>query len=333
MREDKDEPHFGAWWELYIFTVFRRLGYTIEIHPELARREKDDKDNRPDFLVNRGPASMYVEATVVMNTDSPNSDAFDWVCDCINDAENPNFMVDPEIVRYGKQRPSRRKIIDPLENWLATLDADQALADMYAGRELPRKELPAGDWIVDYAAHPVLPDCRGMPGRRIGIYPTRPAAFGNDSKKLLKKLKQKGSKYSKLEKPLDKPLVVAMMTCNSVFEFDLKSTLFGDVNLVVPRNPAEPVRYEHKFNGYWRPGPDPRGTRMSAVLFGDTMRPWVVADRLPELWLNPWATNPLHHTEPFATATVDQHVNLLRTSASITPAELFDLPPAWPNNA
>jgi hypothetical protein len=145
-------------------------------------------------------------------------------------------------------------------------------------------------------------------------------------------LSKKGSKYSKLEKPLDKPLVVAMTTWNSVFELDLRNTLFGSVDLIVPRNPAEPVRYEHKLNGYWRPGSDPRGTRMSAVLFGDTMRAWLAADRLPELWLNPWATNPLHRPEPFATVTLDQGGNLVRTPPSTTAAELFDLAPEWPNS-
>jgi hypothetical protein len=67
----------------------------------------------------------------------------------------------------------------------------------------------------------------------ICIWLTRPAALGNDGKKLMKKLKQKGSKYSKLEKPLDKPLVVAMIAWYSVFELDLKNTLFGSVDLVV----------------------------------------------------------------------------------------------------
>jgi hypothetical protein len=57
-----------------------------------------------------------------------------------------------------------------------------------------------------------------MHGRLIGIYPTRLAAFGNDAKKLRKWLNKKGSKYNRLDKPLDKPLVVAMMTWNSVFD-------------------------------------------------------------------------------------------------------------------
>jgi hypothetical protein len=49
---------------------------------------------------------------------------------------------------------------------------------------------------------------------------------------------------------------------------------------------------------------------MSAALFGDTLRAWSVADRLPELWLNPWAKSLLHQSEPFPTATTEDGVNL-----------------------
>jgi hypothetical protein len=331
LQDPKVEQHLAAWWELYVFTLFHRLGYEVEVHPELPGRETDDPDKRPDFLVTRGSFSMYVEATLVFNDDSPNSDALNWVCDCINDAKNPDFMVDPEIVRYGTQRPAARKIIGPLEQWLASLNADRALDDLYAGRDLPRREIPADDWIVEYRAHPVQRDRRGTNSRLIGIYPTRPAAFGNDSLRLRKKLKTKGSKYNKLDKPLDKPLVVAMTTWNLVFLDDLKGTLFGFDHLIIPRDPTKPVRRERKLDGYWRPGSDPRGTRMSAVLFGETMRAWSVADRLPDLWINPWATNPLPRSEPFATVVLNGDGKLVPTAASTTGAEVFDLTPGWPN--
>jgi hypothetical protein len=122
-----------------------------------------------------------------------------------------------------------------------------------------------------------------------------------------------------------------MMTWNSVFELDLKKTLYGSVDLVVPRNPAKPATFQGKLDGYWRPGSNPRGTRMSAVLFGDTMRAWAVADRLPEWWINPWSTRPLPRPDPFATVTVDNDGNLVRTNASTTGADLFGLSPRWPN--
>lgn len=81
LRDDDERQHLPAWWELYTFTLFDRLGYRVEVHPEL-----EGSPTRPDFLVTRGPVSMYVEAAVVFNG-LENSDAWNWVCDRVNDAK------------------------------------------------------------------------------------------------------------------------------------------------------------------------------------------------------------------------------------------------------
>jgi hypothetical protein len=326
LRDDDQRQHLPAWWELYIFTLFDRLGYTVEVHPELPGSSKN-----PDFLVTHGPIGIYVEAAVVFNDDLP-SDAWNWVCDCVNEAKNPDFMVDLEFPTAGKHRPAKQKIIDPLEKWLATLDADQVLADYDAGRPLPHKQLPAGDWVLDYSAVPVIPERRRIvDGRMIAIYPIRPADFARDVEQLGKTLNKKGSKYSERAKPLDKSLVVAIATWNHVDEFELTQTLFGSVHIEVTSGPSPvPPRSFRKPDGYWRPGADPRGSRISALLFGDNMRAWSVASGLPDLWINPWPLNPAPPIAPFATIEVGGGGDFVRTDATTTAADLFGLSPEWP---
>jgi hypothetical protein len=289
------------------------------------------KEDRPDFLVTKGPTSMYVEAAVVFNG-YRDSDAWNWLCDRINDAKNPDFLVNVEIPVEGKRRPSARKIIDPLENWLATLDGDRVLADEEAGRLYPRIQLSAGDWVIDYTAVPVRPDQRGLSGRRIGAYPIRPIDFARDVKQLRKTLKEKGSKYSKPGNPLDKPLIVAIATWNGIDGSELTNALFGSDRLEIPRNLQGAIRRYRKRDGYWRRGAEPRGARVSGVLFGDTMRAWRVASKLPELWINPWPLNPLPGVSPFGTVAVDDDGRFVRADASTTAAELFDLSPQWPHS-
>jgi hypothetical protein len=310
LRDDDERQHLPAWWELYTFTLFNHFEYEIEVHPELPR--STDKKDRPDFLITKGAISMYVEAAVVFNDDLK-SDAWNWVCDCVNDAKNPDFMVDLEIPTQGKRRPKAEDIQGPLEDWLATLDANRVLADQDAGRPLPHTQLPARDWVLNYTAAPVSPDRRGIHGRLIGIYPIQSIDFRRDVKRLRKTLKDKGSKYSKLDKPLDKPLIMAITSWNSLDESDVMETFFA------PRR------------GYWRAGAEPRGTRISGVLFAETMRAWSVASRLPELWINPRPLNPMPPLPPFATVVVDDDGKLARTHASSAAAELFDLSPEWPN--
>lgn len=321
LRKDDARQHLPAWWELYVFTLFDRLGYDIEVHPGLP-----GSNNKPDFLVTKGPSSMYVEAAVVFNGDL-DPDAWNWVCDCVNDAKNPDFMIDLEIPTQGKQRPPARNIIAPLEKWLASLDADRVIAEQTAGHPLPHTQLATGDWVLDYTAVPVRPDRRGTPRRLIAIYPTKPAQFSKDVEQLQKTLNKKGGKYN----TPDKPLVVAITTWNLLDEYELREALFGSIKRAVPRDHLDAAHFVHTPDGYWRSGTDPRGSRISAVLFGDAMRAWLVATKLPELWINPWAVNPMPSLPPLATVAIGDDGKLARTDASTTATSVFGLPPNWPN--
>ena len=64
---DSDQgQHLGAWWELYTYSLYRCLGYSIEIHPKL-----DGVDTTPDFLATRDTRSFYVECAVASTSDGP----------------------------------------------------------------------------------------------------------------------------------------------------------------------------------------------------------------------------------------------------------------------
>jgi hypothetical protein len=58
--------HYGAWFELYVYKLFRRLGYEMSIHPILATTTR-----QPDFLVANGDVSMYVECVVSFSVVGP----------------------------------------------------------------------------------------------------------------------------------------------------------------------------------------------------------------------------------------------------------------------
>jgi hypothetical protein len=93
------------------------------------------------------------------------------------------------------------------------------------------------------------------------------------------------------------------------------------------------ARSKLKLDGYWRPASDLHGTRVSAVLFGNTLSAYSAASRLPELWLNPWAPAPLAGLEPFQTVYVDDDNHLATREATAAAAAVFKLPPEWPNLA
>ena len=79
-RQDDAHQHDAAWWELYIYTLFRRLGYAVEVHPSVPRSSR-----RPDFLAVDAHDSVYVECAAAFDGgDSAQADGEAWLKDCIN---------------------------------------------------------------------------------------------------------------------------------------------------------------------------------------------------------------------------------------------------------
>lgn len=84
-------------------------------------------------------------------------------------------------------------------------------------------------------------------------------------------------------------------------------------------------------DGYWHPGPPPRGANISAVLYGEHIRSSRVVAELPTLWLNPWAHKPIKDRLPFETHTARDTGEVFHAAeATISPESVFNLPSDWP---
>lgn len=324
-RDFDSRQHFAAWWELYLFTLYRRLGYSVTVHPTVAGTTA-----QPDFLVVRGDEELYVEAAVVFSgiEDEQRHAAREaWIYDLVNKATNPNFHVGLEFDRFGMWRPKEAELIRPLEQWLAGLDPDRVTAAIDAGEEAPELYLPVRDWRLIFTALPVKSEHRGKPGRLLGIYPAT-AGVVNAKEMARKTLDRKGGHYGQL----DKPFVVALLGMSSFMEDrDMEQALFGSLAVQYYVNdPGREVKWVRQRDGFWMRGTQPRGTRVSAVLAGTGLMPWCPARGLPRLWLNPWATKPLIVTDPFPTAIVNDRGLMVSTETNVEAHVVLGLPQDWP---
>lgn len=78
-RDSNPLQHFAAWWELYLFTLYRRLGYSVTVHLTVSGTAK-----QPDFLVTRGDEELYVEAAAVFSgivDESRHGEREGWIYD------------------------------------------------------------------------------------------------------------------------------------------------------------------------------------------------------------------------------------------------------------
>lgn len=320
-RQDATHQHLSAWWELYTFSLFRHLGYQIDVHPLV-----DGTTKRPDFRIVRDSLVAYVECTAMAEDwEWTNSDSGAWLLDCINRAQNPDFMVDLTMERIGTQRPRARAIIAPIEQWLASLDWDVVSRDVASGCSAPTREFTFRDWHLSLDAWPVRMECKGEPGRLVGFYLVGDDEPRRDEEDFRRVLGKKGAYYGQETQPL----VLAILGSSSfVDERDVTNALFGSIAVRYYQGgrgmpPPKQIRLQ---NGYWRPYGADRGTRVAGVLFGDhLLRPWNPTSALPLLWLNPWTPDPLPHMPPFGTRTTDDTGQELSSPPTQTAADLFGI--------
>jgi len=92
------EQHWGAWWELYLFALFSRLGFAVAVHPETGVRSTS-----PDFHCVRADCQFYLEAAVV----------FSGVVETGRHAEREGWILDRkrrtqrELLRLDRLRHGR----------------------------------------------------------------------------------------------------------------------------------------------------------------------------------------------------------------------------------
>lgn len=329
LQDDDYVQHIGAWWELYSYTLFRRLGYHVSIHPTLKNTSR-----QPDFLVARGEVSMYVECVIFLSGLGPmkgqGSGERSWIFEATNQASNPNFMVDIEIRQSGKERPKASEIFRPLESWLSSLDPNEVAEQNDARTGIPALVLTVRGWIIEYCAFPVNPESRGAASRLIGSYPTIGGSINNDTLRYRNLVSRKGRHYGQP----DKPFVVAVLNTSGFLDQDeVAEALFGLRAVEYYEGQSESLRVVRRRDGYWRQGPQRRGTRVSGLLDGENIYPWRVSAQMPKLWVNPWAEKPLADPLPFTTITARDTGEVHQIKNGTSADAVFGLNTDWPGFA
>ncbi len=318
--------HYAAWWELYLHELFLRLGYEITIHPAIEGTER-----KPDFGLRRDGSELLVEASVVFSGISGSGEetgaAPGWMLAAFEAIENPNFFVSiHEITARGDKQLKRAEIASPTEEWLADLDPDQVTSEYEEEGRFPALRIERRGWEIELEAWPVKPEARGRPGHRVlGAGPAMGGAV-DDIGQLESKLKVKAGRYGRPKVPY----VIAVLALSGFMErIDIAQALFGREAIVIS-DPGDAGRLIRQRNGFWFRGSRPINTRVSAVLMGVGLQPQALTRTAPELWVNPWAENPLAEDWPFAVHTALKSGEVVSEEKDPALAALFDLPESWP---
>lgn len=321
-RSRRWPEHIGAWWELYLYRLFRSLGFEVELHPALP-----GVTTRPDFRVHGGDLSFLVEARHVaagIMSGQRQVGRDDWITAPLDELTHPNFMVRVKILERESQRPRRAAVTAGVLDWLDGLDPDDLAGPV---QDLPRFPGRAGGWRFELKALPVRAEARGRADRRlVGLYPGS-GGFDNTTAALRAALKEKASKYGRPECPF---LLAPLVTSGHLDTEDVVGALFGTEAIQVSGDDLEHVRVIRRRDGFWISGDGFRGTRITAVLIGSAVLPWTAAKALPRLWLNPGAAHPLSTQLKLPSASLDADGHMLLSGADSSGADLFGLQHDWP---
>jgi len=332
-RSEDDQHHFAAFFELYLFELFSRCGFEVEIHPEIGK-----KRTHPDFKVFKdGNPLFYLEATLAKISKRKKSaqKRENRLIDAINEEiQSPNFFIGLEIHNASPHDPPKNIICGFLKEKISDLDPDLIAEqfEKYGTEALPKWDWEYEDWRITF--FPILKkkEIQGKPGRRpVGFiwwgFHQVTTHIG-----IREAIKFKSWKYGKL----DLPCIVAINVLDESMatKDEITDALFGEEQVILTLHGNKIIREEitRKPNGAWFGPKGPWNTRISAVLIAVNLLPWNIARITPVLWQNPWASRPLNpELLPFPKflAEEDNHLKELKGKKSW---ELLGLDPNWPEN-
>ncbi len=290
MQTDLNDQFEGAFFELYLHALFRRLGYQIEVHPEAGGSGK-----RPDFrMTSQNGESFFCEGASVGQSRRTRAQQ-----SRINDAYNAMQSIDsPEVFlvveHFGvPETPVPLNELKKLvERFLAGLDYEQLrlIADCGDSDLLPSVVFDYEGLSIKVSAFPKSRARRGSRTRQaIGARGPGEAEWIDDRTPIHGKIKQKAHQYGELGEAL---LIAINGSGRHLDDDDHMEILFGQETIEIQSYPdgscSEPIP-GRKRNGVWRGPEGPQNRRVSAVLFINSLLPWTVGAWEPTLY---------HHPEP-----------------------------------
>ncbi|MDO8040369.1 hypothetical protein [Janthinobacterium sp. SUN137] len=319
----------SASFEVLIFNYLRRLGYTLEPHPEL----KNGSKKQPDFHVVAPDGSEFLLEAVLSKEDKGENPAvkamIGTVMDKLNTRPHDNFRVTFSTRGVPTTQPSGKKILHEVHTWLNTLDPDQIQAEHHASffATAPKRDIPHEDWTVSFQPIPIPPEKRGTAKQLIGLIDGGGGVVDSWTP-LRESLKEKGQRYGELEHPL---LVAVNFSAFNLSDIDEMQALFGQEQFHFPIEGDGEPDFSRAKNGLWIGPKGPRATRVSGAWFFNDLSFHTAARRKGTLYFNPWALHALPAIlDQFPHARVGADMKIER-GGEVTFADVFKLSSDWPD--
>jgi hypothetical protein len=323
-----DQHNFhSATFELVLFALFRSLGCSVTVHPDLP----GENVSHPDFLViTPDGAHAYVEAVLASEYSQEEIAARkrkNAVLAAIDKIDSPNFFLSVDAEGNPDKPPSGKPLRRHLERWLGSLDPDAVAREINerGPDHMPNMTWEHEGWKVTFEAIPKKPERRGQGQRVIGAL-FGGARFVNVWEPIRDAVKSKGNRYGELPHPF---LVCVNVDGTSVDRIDEMQALFGEEEYIFRIGRDDEPEMRRRPNGAWWGPQGVQYKRVSGVWIFDTLNPWNVVSRKNCVYFNPWADKPLPELLANLNHAKPQNQKMVWTSGQPI-GELLKLPRDWP---
>lgn len=327
IRSGDDQNFHSSTFELLVYSILRRLGYSLLPHPPLD----NGSNKRPDFLVTAPDGSQfYLEAVLASEENGSLAGKQRMIAttlDAISKSRHDSFRVGFTHSGLPTTQPPTKKLMSNIFNWLNALDPDAIWAKTSSKGGLSDEYLYCEheDWKIRFDAQAINPERRGKSRSMLGIT-SRGLPIVDSSKPIRDAVTFKSSRYGVLDKPY---LIAVNFNTPFLHQEDEKQALFGSDFVTVSKDDSEhpQLKAGRRADGAWH---ESNGTRVSGAWIFNDLNIYSLAERRSTVYFNPWAKKPLSESLkqfPHATVTND----LIRWKAGIGIQEIFDLPAGWPD--
>ena len=264
-----DAQHASAFFELYMFTLCRKLGYNVKYHEPVGSRKMD--------LTLEKEATKILSDCVLSGT--PNLDQSielieKEIQDIIEDIDSPFYWISIHFLKTSNQTPKLSQIKRTIENELLSIDLEVGERKILNWSE--------GNWEIEFVLFKKSP-----PTKRslASVIPSR--GGGNINGPSMRTLRRTLNSKRGRSYDVDCPYIIAINTSNIALNDELiKGTLFGDMQISGFSNNL------HLTNSFFYRG-KPQNTLVSGVLIVNGLYSSNVGAVNISLWKNPWARHPI----------------------------------------
>ena len=252
----------SAFYELFIYKLFKHQGFEIEIHPEIPNSSK-----RPDFLLKKEGVEFYLEAKEARDkteAEEALEKRLNQVYDSLNKIKSPNFLLKiDELILKSNRQPSTKKAIKKIESEIANCDPD-IVTEQLTKFGLDHKtqiNFENDDIKLAVSLIPKIPSARNKDnGRPIGMYPFE-SFWGGSENSIKDSFTKKSKRYGILDKPYF--ICINAIGIKGEGDFDVENALWGSLAFTWSTDPNDRnERMERKRDGIFL---DEKGSRCKNV--------------------------------------------------------------------